>query len=44
VIDLADQVTEANAQAVAYVTILIGANDACTRTVDRMTSVATFRS
>lgn len=44
VADLDAQVEAVNEQAVAYVTILIGANDLCTRTVGRMTSVATFRT
>ncbi len=38
------QVQQGNDQGVAYVTILIGANDLCTRTVGGMTSVADFRS
>jgi lysophospholipase L1-like esterase len=38
------QVREVNDQQVAYVTILIGANDLCTRTVQGMTSVVDFRS
>ncbi len=38
------QVQRVNDQIVAYVTILIGANDLCTRTVGGMTSVAEFRS
>lgn len=38
------QVDRVNDQAVAYVTILIGANDVCTPTVGAMTSVADFRS
>ena len=42
--DLHAQVAAVNEQAVAYVTILIGANDLCTRTVGRMTSVSTFRT
>ena len=44
VADLDAQVEAVNEQAVAYVTILIGANDLCTRTVGRMTSVSTFRT
>jgi lysophospholipase L1-like esterase len=42
--DLDAQVAAVNDQAVAYVTILIGANDLCTRTVGRMTSVSAFRT
>jgi lysophospholipase L1-like esterase len=42
--DLLPQVREANAQVVSYVTILIGANDVCTRTPGQMTAVAEFRS
>jgi lysophospholipase L1-like esterase len=42
--DLASQVTAANQQGVAYVTILVGANDLCTRTVAGMTSVNAFRT
>ena len=41
--DLLDQVKAANSQRVAYVTVLIGANDACTRSEASMTSVAAFR-
>jgi lysophospholipase L1-like esterase len=37
------QVRKVNDQKVAYVTILIGANDLCTGTVQAMTSVADFR-
>ncbi len=44
VADLAAQVQRVNYQGVAYVTILIGANDVCTRTLSTMTSVADFRS
>jgi lysophospholipase L1-like esterase len=44
VADLDTQIAAVNEQAVAYVTILIGANDLCTRTVGRMTSVSTFRT
>ena len=44
VADLDAQVEAVNEHAVAYVTILIGANDLCTRTVGRMTSVSTFRT
>ncbi|MBI4316049.1 MAG: SGNH/GDSL hydrolase family protein [Chloroflexi bacterium] len=40
--DLAGQVTRANAQHVEYVTILLGANDACAGTEAAMTSVQTF--
>ena len=42
--NLASQVTTANQQGVAYVTILMGANDLCTRTVAGMTSVNAFRT
>lgn len=38
------QIQQLNDQDVAYVTILVGANDLCTRTVAAMTSVADFRS
>ena len=38
------QVSTATEQSVAYVTILIGANDLCTRTVAGMTSIHDFRS
>jgi lysophospholipase L1-like esterase len=41
--DLLAQVRAANEDTVAYVTILIGANDACTTSVDAMTSVSAFR-
>jgi len=39
---LAAQVAEAVKQRVEYVTILIGANDICTRSISSMTPVATF--
>jgi lysophospholipase L1-like esterase len=42
--DLLPQVRVANAQVVSYVTILIGANDVCARSVEQMTGVADFRS
>jgi lysophospholipase L1-like esterase len=42
--DLARQAKQAVKAKVDYVTVLIGANDACAGTVDRMTSAATFRS
>ncbi|MFI6071865.1 SGNH/GDSL hydrolase family protein [Actinoplanes sp. NPDC051343] len=42
--DLARQAKLAVKAKVDYVTVLIGANDACAGTVDRMTSAATFRS
>jgi lysophospholipase L1-like esterase len=42
--DLAQQAKQAVKAKVDYVTILIGANDACAPTVDRMTSTSTFRS
>jgi lysophospholipase L1-like esterase len=38
------QVSTATKQNVAYITILIGANDLCTRTVAGMTSIDDFRS
>lgn len=38
------QAQSASAQAVNYVTIEIGANDACTRTVSAMTPTTTFRT
>ena len=44
VADLDAQVAAVNEQAVAYVTILVGANDLCTGTVGRMTSVDAFRT
>lgn len=42
--DLAAQARTAVAQHVDYVAILVGANDACTRTEATMTAVATFRA
>lgn len=42
--DLNAQVTTAGNRGVEYVTILIGANDACTSSEGTMTAVATFRS
>lgn len=42
--DLLGQVATANGQRVEYVTILMGANDACTSSESTMTAVATFRS
>jgi lysophospholipase L1-like esterase len=42
--DLAGQARRAVRAKPAYVTVLIGANDACARTVDGMTSVKTFRA
>jgi len=42
--DLARQAKLAVKAKVDYVTVLIGANDACASSVDRMTSAATFRS
>ena len=42
--DLASQAATVNGQAVAYVTILMGANDVCTRTVAGMTPVDRFRT
>lgn len=41
--DLSVQARAANEDAVSYVTILIGANDVCTSSVDAMTSAAAFR-
>jgi lysophospholipase L1-like esterase len=41
---LGSQMQQVNGRGVAYVTILMGANDLCTRTVAGMTSVADFRS
>ena len=38
------QMQQVNDRGVAYVTVLMGANDLCTRTVAGMTSVADFRS
>jgi lysophospholipase L1-like esterase len=43
-IDLDGQITTAVGQAPDYVTILMGANDACTSSESTMTSVTTFRS
>ncbi len=40
---LAGQATTARSQNARYVTVLMGANDACTDTVDQMTDVSTFR-
>jgi lysophospholipase L1-like esterase len=42
--DLARQLRRAGGQNVEYVTVLIGANDLCTSTIDSMTTVETFRS
>ena len=42
--DLDAQVAVVNDRAVAYITILVGANDLCTRTVAGMTSLETFRT
>lgn len=42
--DLNGQVTTAVSQGVDYVTILMGANDACTSSESTMTDVTTFRS
>jgi lysophospholipase L1-like esterase len=42
--DLADQARLAVAAKVAYVEILIGANDACTRRIDQMTTPARYRA
>ena len=43
-VDLNGQVTTAVGQRVEYVTILMGANDACTSSESTMTAVATFRA
>lgn len=43
-IDLNGQVTTSGNRGVQYVTILMGANDACTSTEAGMTSIATYRS
>ncbi|HEX6873207.1 MAG TPA: SGNH/GDSL hydrolase family protein [Micromonosporaceae bacterium] len=43
-VDMAGQANTAVSQRVEYVTILIGANDACTSSESGMTSVSTFRS
>jgi lysophospholipase L1-like esterase len=42
--DMAGQAQTAVTQGVGYVTMLIGANDACTSSESSMTAVATFRS
>ena len=42
--DLNGQVTNVNSQGVSYVTILLGANDACADTEAQMTPVATYRA
>src|SRR5688572_5994076 len=42
--DLADQADRAVADKVQYVTVLIGANDACADRVDDMTRTGTFRT
>jgi lysophospholipase L1-like esterase len=44
VADLLRQARRANRQIVSYITILIGANDVCARSVDEMTDVAAFRA
>lgn len=44
VADLPGQAQSARNQGAGYVTVLIGANDACTSSESTMTSVATFRS
>jgi lysophospholipase L1-like esterase len=43
-VDMAGQAQTAVGQGVQYVTMLIGANDACTSSESTMTSVATFRA
>jgi lysophospholipase L1-like esterase len=42
--DMPGQASQAASQHVAYVTILIGANDACTSSESTMTSVSVFRA
>jgi lysophospholipase L1-like esterase len=42
--DLVGQVTNANARQAGYITILLGANDACTPTEQGMTPVVTFHA
>lgn len=42
--DLNGQVQNVNAQGVSYLTVLLGANDACTDTEAQMTPVATYRT
>lgn len=42
--DAEQQASEAVAQQVEYVTILMGANDACTSSIDTMTSVSDFQT
>jgi lysophospholipase L1-like esterase len=42
--DLSAQMSKAVSQRVQYVTVLMGANDACTSSVSGMTSVATFEA
>jgi lysophospholipase L1-like esterase len=43
-IDAAGQASQAVSQGTEYVTILMGANDVCTSTIDTMTSVEDFRA
>ncbi len=43
-VDLSGQIANVNPQQVGYVTILLGANDACTATEQAMTPVATFHT
>jgi lysophospholipase L1-like esterase len=43
-VDMAGQASTAVSQGVQYVTMLIGANDACTSSESTMTSVTTFRA
>lgn len=43
-VDLAGQIGNVNSQHVDYVTVLMGANDACTSTEAQMTPVDTFRA
>jgi lysophospholipase L1-like esterase len=43
-VDMAGQAQTAVSQGVEYVTLLIGANDACTSSESSMTAVATFRA
>jgi lysophospholipase L1-like esterase len=42
--DLSSQMSRAVSQHVQYVTVLMGANDACTSSIDSMTTVATFQA
>jgi lysophospholipase L1-like esterase len=42
--DLSGQMSKAVSQRVQYVTVLMGANDACTSSIDSMTTVTTFQA